>query len=149
MISSIIASELENFAKIFDNFAKWHEENYYEIDNETMCLDKDILIKGNKTYSPYTCCFVPNELNVIFSHKPRKIKLPQGVTLNNHGKYVARATINGKEKRIGQYNTTEEAFQAYKVAKEAWIKEVANKYKDQLEPKVYDTLMKYEVEITD
>jgi hypothetical protein len=69
--------------------------------------------------------------------------------LNKHGKYVARAAINGKEKRIGQYNTPEEAFQAYKVAKEEWIKEVANKYKDKLEPRVYDALMKYEVEMTD
>lgn len=131
--------------KMFSGFKEWFDEHYVE----GWCLDKDILIKGNKTYSPYTCCFVPNELNVIFSHKPRKIKLPQGVTLNNHGKYVARAAINGKEKRIGQYNTPEEAFQAYKVAKEMWIKEVANKYKDKLEPRVFDALMAYEVEITD
>ena len=38
----------------FQNFAKWYEENYYEVNNEEMALDKDILIKGNKIYSPQT-----------------------------------------------------------------------------------------------
>ena len=27
----------------YENFKKWHDENYYEIENERMCLDKDIL----------------------------------------------------------------------------------------------------------
>ena len=130
---------------LFSGFKKWFDEHYVE----GWCLDKDILIKGNKVYSPETCCFVPNELNLIFSHKPRKIKLPQGVTLNKQGKYVARISIHGKETRLGQFNTPEEAFQSYKKAKEEWIKEVANKYKDQLEPRVYDALMRYEAEITD
>ena len=43
------------------------------------------------------------------------------------------------------YNLT----QAYKQPKEDYIKEVANKWKDQIDPRVYDALMKYEVEITD
>ena len=28
----------------FQNFAKWYEENYYEIEGERMYLDKDILV---------------------------------------------------------------------------------------------------------
>ena len=32
---------------------------------------------------------------------------------------------------------------------ETYIKEVANKWKDQIDPRVYNALMKYEVEITD
>lgn len=35
----------------FQNFAKWYNENYYRVDEEKMVLDKDILHKGNKTYS--------------------------------------------------------------------------------------------------
>ena len=34
----------------YQNFAQWHEEHYYEVPNEIMCLDKDILIKGNKEH---------------------------------------------------------------------------------------------------
>ena len=130
---------------LFSNFKRWFDEHYVE----GWCLDKDILVKGNKVYSPETCCFVPNEINLIFSHKKRKVNLPIGVTFNNNGKYVARATISGKETRLGQFDTPEEAFNAYKIAKEEWIKEVADKWKDQLEPRVYEALYNYQVEITD
>jgi hypothetical protein len=50
---------------------------------------------------------------------------------------------------LGYFNTPEEAFEAYKVAKEAWIAEKANKWKDQLDSKVYDALCNYKVEIDD
>lgn len=130
---------------LFSNFKRWFDEHYVE----GWCLDKDILVKGNKVYSPETCCFVPNEINVIFSHKKRKVNLPIGVTCNKNNKYVARATISGKGTRLGQFDTPEEAFNAYKIAKEEWIKEVADKWKSQLEPRVYEALYNYQVEITD
>lgn len=51
----------------FQNFAEWFDENYYEVEGETMCLDKDILISGNKLYQPDRCIFVPNKINVLFT----------------------------------------------------------------------------------
>ena len=65
-------------------------------------------------------------------------------------KYKAQMCGKGASKIfIGSYATSEEAFQAYKQAKEAYIKEVANKWKDQIDVRVYKALMKYQVEITD
>lgn len=129
----------------FNNFKSfWNKNNPMRF-----CLDKDILFKGNKMYSPQTCCFVPNDINILFSKKKRTTGLPVGVKYAKGNKFSAYINTNHKDKYLGCYSTPKEAFQAYKKAKEAWIKEVANKWKDKLAPNVYEALMKYEVEITD
>lgn len=43
----------------YKNFHKW----FIEHDYEGAELDKDWLIKGNKTYSPQTCLMMPRRLN--------------------------------------------------------------------------------------
>ena len=43
----------------------------------------------------------------------------------------------------------EEAFNAYKKAKEAYIKEVAEEWRDSIDPRVYESLMNWVIEITD
>ena len=64
-------------------------------------------------------------------------------------KYVSRINKGHNQIHIGTFNTAEEAFLAYKQAKEDYIKEVANKWKNRIAPNVYDAMMRYEVEITD
>ena len=142
----------------FQNFTKWYNENYYTCEDEKMCLDKDILIKGNKTYSPNTCIFVPNRINVLFtkSNKTRG-NYPIGVhKKTNSNIFIAQCNIyhNGSKKRkyIGSYLTTIEAFNAYKSFKESYIKQVADEYKSKypnFPQKLYDAMYSYEVEITD
>lgn len=133
-------------------FKKWFDENYYEIDGETMSLDKDILIKGNKVYSSETCIFVPQRINTLFT-KSDKIrgKYPVGVTLNNRdGKFISRCNdISGNRKYLGIYNSELEAFNAYKTFKESIIKQVADEYRDKIPKKLYEAMYRYEVEITD
>ena len=139
----------------FQNFAKWYEENYYEIEGETMCLDKDILIKGNKIYSPETCIFVPQRINLLFVKKDNyRGNLPVGVTYEkDRNKYVASCSVyenkKHKQKKIGRYNTLEEAFTCYKNFKENYIKQVADEYKNLIPTKLYDAMYRYEVEIND
>ena len=90
----------------YQNFAAWYDSNYYEIYGETMNLDKDILHKGNKIYSPETCVFVPHRINSLFitCDKNRGI-LPIGVS-KHYNKYKVTCS-----KYIGLYNTPEEAFE--------------------------------------
>ena len=120
-----------------------------------MALDKDILVKGNKTYSPNTCVFVPQNINTLFI-KSNKIrgKYPIGVTFNkDKNKYQAQCNtlINGKnmKKTLRLYNTIEEAFNAYKQFKEANIKQIADYYKENIPDKLYEAMYNYKVEITD
>ena len=46
-------------------------------------------------------------------------------------------------------NTVEQAFNVYKKAKESYIKEVAEKWKDRIDTGVYQALLNYKVNIDD
>jgi len=114
-------------------------------------LDKDILQKGGKLYSKDSCCFVPTEVNLLLIKCGNsRGEYPIGVNFNKQsGKFKAQLRINGKLKHLGYFTTPEEAFQAYKLAKEAQIKAVAEKWKHLLDERVYLALLAYEVNIDD
>lgn len=135
----------------FQTFSAWLDENYYEIEGERMALDKDILCKGNKIYSPKNCIFVPTKINTLFiKSNSSRGDSPIGVYYNkSNKKYIACCNINGKQKHLGCYETPEQAFQAYKNFKENYIKEVAEEYKSRIPSKLYEAMLKYEVEIDD
>ena len=140
----------------FQNFAEWWHNNYYEIEGEQMCLDKDILIKGNKEYAPDKCIFVPQRINTLFvKNDMNRGNLPIGVSYcKQNGKYHARCRvtdkINGrKEIHLGYYNTPYEAFLAYKQFKEAYLKQVADEYKDKIPQRLYDAMYNWIVEEDD
>lgn len=66
----------------FSIFREWirNPQNGY---SDGYHLDKDILIKGNKVYSPETCCFVPSEINTLFTKRQNlRGKYPIGVTFD-------------------------------------------------------------------
>lgn len=136
----------------FQTFAKWYDENYYEIDGQRMDLDKDILVKGNRVYSPETCVFVPQNINTLFTKRIKKRgKYPIGVNLHKTTKkYIAKCCNgNGKLIHIGLYNTPEEAFQAYKIFKEKVIKNIADEYKEKIPTKLYNAMTVYKIGIDD
>ena len=134
--------------KLFSNFLKWFNENYVE----GYAIDKDILCKGNKCYCPECCVFVPQSINnVILTKKRSNHQLPIGVYETPNGTYSVKLRKYGKSVTVGTFNNTSEAFTAYKQAKEAYIKEVADEYynKRLITKRVYDALYKWTVEITD
>jgi hypothetical protein len=136
----------------FQNFAKWYDENYYEIGGEKMCLDKDILVKGNKEYSESTCIFVPDTINKLFiKREDYRNNLPIGVHFSKRDNiYVAQCSDpNGRKRFLGRYDSPEAAFYAYKKRKEQLIKQTAEEYKDKIPAKLYNAMVNYIVEITD
>ena len=50
---------------------------------------------------------------------------------------------------LGYYSTTKDAFCAYKEFKENLIKKVAREYQDQIDPRVFEALLNYAVEVDD
>lgn len=134
----------------FQNFAQWFEENYNPDIMDSWHLDKDIIMKNNKVYSPETCCFVPVEINVLFIKRHAKREnLPIGVYKKGN-RYIARMSKKNRvASYIGSFLTPEEAFIAYKITKENYIKEVSNVWKNKIDDKTYQALINYKVEITD
>ena len=133
----------------FANFFEWvNKEVGYKGKPAGMQLDKDILVRGNQTYSPDTCCFVPQAVNLLLTDSGAIRGLyPVGVCFDkNAGKYKAHLKCFGKLKHLGLYTTPEAASFAYKTAKEAQIKIVATQYKDVLSPAVFESLMTWEIE---
>ena len=136
----------------FQNYAEWHSNNYYEVGNEKMHIDKDILHKGNKTYSPHNCIFVPEKINLLFTKRDSgRGDYPLGVSYCKRDDLYTSycSNHNGFRKFLGNYNTPEKAFDSYKVYKENLIKKIANKYKNEIPLQLYEAMMNYVVEIDD
>ena len=143
--------KVEDYLLNFQHMGEWINENYYEVSGEKMCLDKDILYKGNKVYSRETCIFVPERINLLFvkSNKSRGDS-PIGTYPLPSGNYRAMCSNGyGKNIPLGVYSTPEEAFLRYKQCKENYIKQVADEYKGRIPDKLYNALYNYEVEIDD
>ncbi len=149
-----VSEEFHNF----QNFSYWYYDNYYEIEGERMCLDKDILHKGNKIYSPDTCVFVPYNINTLFTKNDKfRGEYPLGVCYHHDRdkKFSARCSVynfeENKKKQIhlGYYDTPQEAFEVYKQYKENYIKQVADYYKKNIPDKLYNAMYEYKVNIDD
>jgi len=124
----------------FQNFAEWFEQQYKE---DGWQVDKDILVVGNREYGPYTCAMVPSIINTAVS-KNRGRVLPQGVSTKGR-RFAARVSSPNGRVHLGTYDTPEEAFEAYKEAKEAYIQGLAEEYKGRIREDVYEALMNFEV----
>ena len=120
--------------------------------NKDWQLDKDLLAKGNKIYSEDFCIFIPSDINLLLTKRTAsRGKHLIGVCWHNTNKaFMAQVGKNkGKQEHLGFFKTELEAFKAYKIAKEAFVKEQANKWKGKIDERAYEALMNYQVEITD
>ena len=138
-------------AHCFQDFAEWWHNNYYEIEGERMAIDKDILCKGNKEYSFDKMIFVPQRINTLFVRADAlRGDLPIGVCYEKKvERYRADCNTTNGHTFLGYYNSPEEAFLVYKEFKEAYIKEVADEYKDKIPQRLYDAMYAWKVEIDD
>ena len=140
----------ENF-KSYEYFYEWCNKQV-GFSNKDWQLDKDLLVKGNKVYSEYSCVFIPRKINqVLVKRTASRGEHLIGVYWCKKGKaFVAQVNKNkGKSEYLGIFKTEIEAFEAYKQAKESLVKQQANKWKDKIDDRAYNALMNYEVDIDD
>lgn len=148
----------DKWLKNRENFVEWYNSEYYECDGESMAVDKDLLFPGNKEYCPEKCCVLPQTLNTMlsnckkhYSHSAfgKKDILPLGVYYDKAKEmYYGQIKPCGwnAAKKLSYWKTPEEAFEEYKRFKQADILMMTLKYKDKVPKKVYDALLKVDVQ---
>ena len=107
----------------FSNFKSWMEKQ----DWEGRELDKDLLIKGNKVYSPETCVFVSREIN-LFITECDAARGDYLIGVHKHsvnGTFVAQINLEGKRKNLGSFSTEIEAHRKWLTEKQKLAKLLA------------------------
>lgn len=119
----------------FQVFADWYLPRRKILDDHGIlnsALDKEILAFTGKpkVYSPETCCVVPSEINsaLINIENDRG-----GIMLCGLGYFIKQ-----KNKKVSKhFSTIEEAIEERKIIKQIQLTNLAYKYSEVLEPKVY------------
>ena len=135
--------------KTFQVFAAWAVKQVgFGLDKWE--LDKDLLFRGNKCYAEDTCVFLPMCINyLLLNQRCNRGKYPIGVSKDG-GVFRASCQTGDRNRGfIGSFPTPELAFARYKEVKEAYIKQRAEQFKHQIDPRAYAALMAYEILITD
>ena len=147
--------EVSDKFKSYEYFYEWCQ-NQIGFSNDgngyPFHLDKDLLIKGNKVYSEDSCVFIPQEINSLLTKSTAsRGEYLIGVYWSKTAKaFKAQISKNkGGREHLGYFKTELEAFNAYKQAKESFVKEQANKWKGKVDDRAYEALMNYEVNIDD
>lgn len=119
-------------------FKDWFDYQKYE---HGFVLDKDLLGDGS-IYSPEVCCLIPPEINgfLIGVHKTRGYH-------KRGNSFEACLTKGRGYVYLGTFSTREEAYDAYITAKSNYAKELAVKYKDQIDSRAYEALVNFSVKI--
>lgn len=127
----------------FENFCNWVISNpWYGPDKH---LDKDVIVKGNREYGPDACAFIPRRINNAFTERTKEGKiLPIGVSRASTNKFKCRYyDSNGTRKQVFGFDTPEDAFKSFCLNKERVMKELAEIYKHDIDPRVYDSLINF------
>ena len=126
----------------FQTFAEWFYTNpYYKIG---WALDKDVMYYGNREYSPDKCAFIPQELNRVLVNCRGKVDL--GITwVEEKNDWCAKIARSGKVYNLGHFKEKSDALTTYKLAKEAHVKMLAEKWKGQIDDKIYKSLINFTI----
>lgn len=123
----------------FQEFVEWSMSEYgyktkepYKDKERLYNLEKDILGKDQKIYSPSTCLFVPIEVNnFLVLRAAGRGEYPIGVNINKYRtKFESYCCIAGEQTRLGTYGHYMDAHAAWQKAKVAYGRSLCDKYKE-------------------
>lgn len=132
----------------FQTFAEWYHPRLtklQDVGEHRYHLDKDLLSKGfGEIYSPDTCCVIPMSINAAMINQQIKDEKTKCIYKSEHtGGYNLVILLGGIQHRKS-FDSIEEAESARIELKKAYMKSLAEKYKDFIEDRVYTSLCTYD-----
>lgn len=119
----------------FPTFRKWALSNGFDPSLE---LDKDMLVKGNKIYSPGTCAYIPKWLNQsLSSQQAKRGEWPMGVSYRAPRKnsrkelnkpYLVYIKVDSRNDYAGSFSDPMEAHAHWQLLKADQIERTILKY---------------------
>ena len=110
----------------FSNFRRWMSSQEWE----GLHLDKDLLVRGNKEYSPETCVFIHKKVNLFTNtREAARGRYLIGCHLNKRSGNLRgqiKNPLTGKCEMLGHYDTELEAHLAWKKRKHELSCELAD-----------------------
>jgi len=114
----------------FTKFKSWMEPQNWENNH----LDKDLLVRGNKHYSPETCCFVSPEINsFITDNLAKRGEYPLGVSWSKRERRFISQCQDGANGIVylGVYKCPNDAHRAWLKFKSERAKKLATTIKEE------------------
>jgi len=103
--------------RCLSSFIDWGEEQDYEGKQ----LDKDLLVFGNRYYSPDTCCFISSELNhairLGIERHGLMVGVRQGESQKRNNKYCGQIGHKSEYIHLGTFSSELAAHNAYRMKK--------------------------------
>lgn len=120
----------------YSNFKIWFDEHYVACKNNQIDLDKDLLVQGNKVYSPETCVFLLHYQNTMFerSAKDKIYENEDGTFVIGNGKKKTYATLKEAEDIVCERNRNR-------------IESVAEKCKGSIPMCAYEAMLNWDVRL--
>lgn len=117
----------------FQDFADWFEANYPKY-GDGYCLDKDLKVIGNKVYSPDTCLFTSQSVNLFITDRASK----RGGHLTGANwhklseKFMSRCRnpFTKKQEHLGVFSSELEAHLAWRKRKSELGRDLAGQQKN-------------------
>lgn len=127
----------------FQTFSDWCQvqDGYMNIeDGRFWQLDKDLLVPGNKVYCEDTCLFLPVVLNNSFKDFiTNGYKLGASIYSYDTSRFVGSCTTNRGKEYLGIFDTEDDAHEAWRQRKLAFINSQLREYKKY--PKITQALL--------
>lgn len=126
----------------YQTFASWCQTQP-EMNFCNSSIEKDIIIKGNKLYSPNTTCFVPIELNVAITGIKHQNSTGKAGVWKFNDSYISEVTMFSTKASLGRFDNFQDAEYVYREVKQSYIRALAEIYKDRLRADVYEKLKEW------